>query len=194
MGLVIPSSELRDHGKKDLEEIFAQALQAAPEVADRMRHSNQLGQLKATGDYSWKFPTFAKHRIILTGDAAGFIDPIFSSGVMIALKSGIRAAALISRAKKEGRGLSRWDRFIYTFQVSRWMHQYARIIKVFYDRAGFEVFMNPSPFLQIPLSLARLVGGETKLNSFDKLRLLAFQWICRLQKIIPIAPSIPSLR
>ena len=194
VGLVIPSSELRDHGKKDLEEIFAQALQAAPEVADRMRHSNQLGQLKATGDYSWKFPTFAKRRIILTGDAAGFIDPIFSSGVMIALKSGIQAAALISRAKKEGRGLSRWDRFIYTFQVSRWMHQYAQIIKVFYDRAGFEVFMNPSPFLQIPLSIARLVGGETKLNSFDKLRLLAFQWICRFQKIIPIAPSIPSLR
>jgi hypothetical protein len=113
---------------------------------------------------------------------------------MIALKSGIQAAALISRAKKEGRGLSHWDRFTYTFQVSRWMHQYARIIKVFYDRAGFEVFMNPSPFLQIPLSIARLVGGETKMNALDKLRLLAFQWICRFQKIIPIAPSIPSLR
>ncbi|MEI6377916.1 MAG: hypothetical protein WCO97_12045, partial [bacterium] len=130
----------------------------------------------------------------LTGDAAGFVDPIFSSGVMLALKSGVFAAGLITGAEKSGRALTRWERYSYTRQVSGWMKQYAGIIEAFYDRAGFEVFMNPMPFMKIPNSIARLVGGDAEPCFLDRMRLNAFMMICRVQRIASIAPSIPSLR
>ena len=44
----------------------------------------------------------------------------------------------------------------------------------FYDRAGFEVFMTPSEFFQIPASIGRLVGGFARPGLADRMRLEAF--------------------
>ena len=72
--------------------------------------------------------------------------------------------------------------------------RYARLIRSFYDRAGFEVFMSPQPVLQLPRSVARLVGGQTDPGLADRLRLRLFDTVCRLQRRRNIAPPIPSLR
>jgi hypothetical protein len=65
---------------------------------------------------------------------------------------------------------------------------------MFYDRAGFEVFMNPAPFLNIPAGIGRLVGGDTDLGALNRLRITLFRILCRFQRVAPIAPAIPSLR
>ena len=54
--------------------------------------------------------------------------------------------------------------------------------------------MNPSSFLKIPESIGRLVGGDAEPGLLDRFRRDAFHFICRVQRIVPIAPSIPSLR
>ena len=192
MGLVVPS-ECLGHETK-IGDIFSAALDAAPEADERMRKATAVAPLRATGDYSWKFSNFAKRRIVLCGDAAGFVDPVFSSGVLLALKSGMRAARMIIRADADNRSLSRFEAFAYTREVTRWMNQYVRIIRMFYDRAGFEVFMNPVSFLSIPASIGRLVGGDTQPGFLDRLRMVLFRMICQTQRFAPIAPSIPSLR
>ena len=192
VGLVVPT-EMLGKGAK-INEVFATALEDAPEAADRMHNAVAVTPLRATGDYSWKFSSFAKQRVVLTGDAAGFVDPVFSSGVLLALKSGMQAAKMIAKADSAGRPLSRFEAAAYTHDVTRWMNQYVRIIRMFYDRAGFEVFMNPVPFFSIPTSIGRLVGGDTQPGFIDRLRLILFRLICRVQRIMPIAPAIPSLR
>lgn len=194
VGLVLPSEQARISPERTHEIIFRQAIESTPEVADRMKNARATTPLRATGDYSWKFSSFAKSRLLLTGDAAGFVDPIFSSGVMLALQSAIRASELILRADTSKRSLTAWEGFSYTREVTGWMNQYARIIRAFYDQAGFEVFMNPSPFLQIPTSIGRLVGGNSQPGMLDRLRLDAFHLICLLQRHWPIAPTIPSLK
>lgn len=193
VGLVVPSAHARADGRT-LEETFREAVAQTPEAADRMQQAIPITPLRATGDYSWRFSSFATRRVILAGDAAGFVDPIFSSGVMLALKSGVRAAELVVRADAHGRSLRWRERWSYTREVTMWMNQYARIIRAFYDRAGFEVFMNPSPVFQIPTSIGRLVGGDIQPRLPDRLRLEAFHLICRTQRLLRIAPSIPSLR
>ena len=194
VGLVLPSEKVRRAGDRGLEAIFQEAVLATPEVKDRMSGAIPASVLRVTADYSWKHSSFASQRVVLTGDAAGFVDPIFSSGVMLALKSGINAAELIVKAEKCQRHLSRWERYAYTRKMTGWMNRYAGIIRAFYDRAGFEVFMNPMPFLKIPNSIARLVGGDAEPGFVDRLRLDVFLLICRAQRIASIAPSIPSLR
>ena len=54
--------------------------------------------------------------------------------------------------------------------------------------------MSPQPVLQLPRSVARLVGGQTDPGPADRLRLRLFAAVCRLQRRLDIAPSIPSLR
>jgi flavin-dependent dehydrogenase len=194
VGLVLPSEKMKGGSPDSLNQIFNEAVQANAEVKARMLGATPITPLAATGDYSWKFSSFASERVILTGDAAGFVDPIFSSGVMLALKSAIRASRLINHADSCDRFLTRWERFAYTREITGWMNQYARIIRAFYDRAGFEVFMNPSPFMKIPESIGRLVGGDADPGIFDRIRRYAFHIICRIQRFFPIAPAITSLR
>lgn len=194
VGLVIPAEQAGVSEGRTAEKIFREAVQSNQEVRERMYASEPLAPLRVTGDYSWKFSSFAGRRVVLAGDAAGFVDPIFSSGVMLALKSSMLAASLILRADRRRRHLSLLERWRYTREVSCWMNRYARIIGEFYDRAGFEVFMNPSPFFRIPGSIGRLVGGEVRPRLPDSLRLGLFHAICRIQRVLPVAPSIPSIR
>ena len=192
VGLVLPAGEVKGEG--DYNDLFAAAVAAAPAVAQRLDSARRITPLRATGDYSWRYSSFATRRVLLTGDAAGFVDPIFSSGVMLALQSGLRAADLLVKADRCGRSLRPWERWAYTRSVTGWMNRYARLIRSFYDRAGFEVFMSPQPVLQLPRSVARLVGGQTDPGLADRLRLRLFYTVCRLQRRLNIAPPIPSLR
>ena len=50
-----------------------------------MRNAERVNEFKLEGDYSYKMDTFAGNGFVLIGDAARFVDPIFSSGVSVAL-------------------------------------------------------------------------------------------------------------
>jgi len=193
VGAVIPPELLRDLGA-DMEKCFQHCVEANPDVKARMARAESLQPLRATADYSWRFRSFAQGRMILAGDAAGFVDPIFSSGVMLAMKSGRLAADYIQRADTTNRELTPMECRRYTSEVSGWMTLYGRIIRSFYDRAGFEIFMHPLPYFQIPRSIGYLVGGRMDLPFSQRLRIAAFGAICRLQRFLNIAPGIPSLR
>jgi flavin-dependent dehydrogenase len=194
IGLVLPTEQARVSDGRTVDDIFREAVETTPEIRERMVHARGLTPLRVTGDYSWKYSSFAGKRVVLAGDAAGFVDPIFSSGVMLALKSSMRAAGLILRAEQNRRELTLSERWNYTREVTGWMNRYSRIIRAFYDRAGFEVFMNPHPVFRIPGSIGRLVGGEVRPRLSDSLRLFLFHLICRIQRLLPVAPPIPSLR
>ncbi len=193
IGAVVPPDLLRENGG-DLEKCFQDCVETTPDAKSRMAQAQSLQPLRATADYSWRFQSFAKNRVLLTGDAAGFVDPIFSSGVMLAMKSGRLAAEVIRKAELEKRALTPKECRAYTQEVSSWMSLYGRIIRSFYDPAGFEIFMHPLPYFQIPRSIGYLVGGQMDLPLSQRLRIAAFGAICRLQRVLSIAPAIPSLR
>ena len=193
VGAVIPPDLLRRHGGS-LEAAFQACVEANPEVATRMAKADPVVPLRATADYSWRHASFAQDRILLTGDAAGFVDPIFSSGVMLAMKSGRLAALTIQKHEALGRGLTPRECRAYTGEIAAWMKLYSRIIRSFYDRAGFEIFMNPMPFLGIPRSIGLLVGGKMDLPLAQHARIALFGLICAAQRVLRIVPPIPSLR
>ena len=192
VGLVLPVEEFRRHGGP--EAAWNAVIPANAEAAERLRGAERVGPLHTTGDYSYRFSQFATERVVTVGDAAGFLDPIFSSGVMMALKSARLAAELIGAADAAGRGLTAGERRRYTRQVGRWMTVYSRMIRAFYDDAGFEVFMNPAPVMRLPWAVAHVVGGNTDLGWGLRLRLAVFYAVCRLQRVLNIAPRIAMTR
>ena len=85
-------------GTKDLSEIFKREIQNNEWIKEHLKSSTQFGKIWATGEYSYRSEFCADDGLLLVGDAFAFLDPVFSSGVFLALKSGEMAADSISLA------------------------------------------------------------------------------------------------
>ena len=81
--------------KADLESLFAAAVAATPSLAAHMANAEPLGPLTACADYSYDSQSYVGKNHILIGDAAAFIDPLFSSGVMMAMSSAAFGATVV---------------------------------------------------------------------------------------------------
>jgi flavin-dependent dehydrogenase len=176
--------------KITIEESFQQAVEHHAELRFRMRRATQVIPFHTEGEYTFRFHRAAGSRWLLAGDAAGFIDPIFSSGVMVALRSSQLAARAILRADSSRRALSRSEQAAYTRDVKKMTNAFLDMIRMFYDRHAFEVFMGPSPALDLPRAVLNLVGGNTSLPWTLRWRVWVFYAMCRLQRRITLAPRL----
>jgi FADH2 O2-dependent halogenase len=73
--------------KKDREKFFWDAVASRPGIADALSRAERLRDFKEEGDYSYAMTQLCGDRFVLVGDAGRFVDPIFSTGVSIALNS-----------------------------------------------------------------------------------------------------------
>ena len=84
------------------EEIFAREIKNNKWVDDHLSQGQSLGEYWVTGEYSYRAEHCAADGVVLAGDAFSFLDPVFSSGVFLALKSGELAADAVEAALEKG--------------------------------------------------------------------------------------------
>ena len=116
--------------EEDAQTIFAQELAKCAPMQERLEDAEQLFPVKTTKDFSYRASRIAGEGWVLVGDAYCFLDPIYSSGVYLALKSGEMAADAIGEAFAKGdfsaeqlggfgpelvRGLEAVRRMVYAF-------------------------------------------------------------------------------
>ncbi len=97
MGIVMEREVFRQ-SDLDLETFFHTHVQSSPDLAHAMRHARPVNELKTEGDYSYSMEKFVGNGFLLVGDAARFVDPIFSSGVSVAMFSAKFASEAIRHA------------------------------------------------------------------------------------------------
>jgi 1H-pyrrole-2-carbonyl-[peptidyl-carrier protein] chlorinase len=97
VGVVVEKRELCKV-KGDVEAWFHEMLRSTPDVSRAMAGAERVNEFKREGDYSYSMDRFAGPGFVLVGDAARFVDPIFSSGVSVALSSAKFAAASVAQA------------------------------------------------------------------------------------------------
>jgi FADH2 O2-dependent halogenase len=73
--------------KSEHDQFFWDSVGSRPEFAEALRNAERLRPFKTEGDYSYAMKQIAGDNVVLIGDAARFVDPIFSTGVSIALNS-----------------------------------------------------------------------------------------------------------
>jgi flavin-dependent dehydrogenase len=88
--------------KESREEWFWECVGSRPELYKALRESKQVRPFKEEGDYSYAMKQICGDRFVMIGDAARFVDPIFSTGVSIALNSARFASRDIIEASKSG--------------------------------------------------------------------------------------------
>ncbi|MDE1883918.1 MAG: tryptophan 7-halogenase [Rhodospirillales bacterium] len=112
VGAVCPAEVFKNRGA-DLESFFHSLIASSPEMADRLKDATLQGNVTATGNYSYYAKQLTGDRFLLAGDAAAFIDPVFSTGVYLAMLSGFWAAeaaqVCVAAPAKSGKALRRYE-------------------------------------------------------------------------------------
>ena len=129
----------------DAEEIFVQELGLCAPLQDRLAGAEQAMPVKATQDFSYRADRIAGDGWVLVGDAYGFVDPIYSSGVFLALQSGEMAADAIAEGlAKDDTTAAQLGRFEQ--QYRRGMEAVRRLVYAFYaDDFSFGEFLTRYP-------------------------------------------------
>jgi len=102
MGVVVDKQDFQKSGKSH-EEFFMSLVARNRTFTDAMRHAERIRPWWIEADYSYKIDRFAGPGWLLVGDALRFVDPIFSSGVDVALFSALYAYETITKAWETGR-------------------------------------------------------------------------------------------
>ena len=141
VGVVAPYDYLfTGRASKDLERVYFEEVARCPGVQPRIATAERVGPLRAAKEYSYRSREVAGDGWVLVGDAFGFLDPLYSSGILLALKSGACAADAISE------GLARND--TSAAQLGKWGPEYTagmermrRLVCEFYDGLNFGRFV-----------------------------------------------------
>ena len=95
---VVTEKENFKQSKGNVEEYFNYHLKSTPALVEAMEQAERIKEFETEGDYSYSMTKFVGDGYMLIGDAARFVDPIFSSGVSVALYSAKFASETIIQA------------------------------------------------------------------------------------------------
>jgi flavin-dependent dehydrogenase len=80
---------------KPLPEFFRDTIALCPALAERLAGAELVSEVHATGNYSYSSRISSGERYLLLGDAYAFVDPVFSSGVYLAMQSAFEGADVV---------------------------------------------------------------------------------------------------
>lgn len=102
VGVVGSIEQLVSNRKGDPQAVFDEEVERCPALKPRLENARQVMPVQVLRDFSYRSSRIAGDGWVLVGDAFGFLDPIYSSGVFLALKSGELAADSIHAALQAG--------------------------------------------------------------------------------------------
>ncbi|MDZ7343178.1 MAG: tryptophan 7-halogenase [candidate division KSB1 bacterium] len=165
VGVVGPIEYLLKNRREEAQEIFESEIKRCPPLPPRLAEAQQLFPVKVTKDFSYRASQIAGPGWVLVGDAFGFLDPIYSSGVFLALSSGEMAAEAIQEAflKNDfsGRQLGKFgERFVAGMEAIR------KIVYAFYTKDfSFARFLKQFPDCR--QDIINLLSGNVYRTGFD---------------------------
>jgi len=170
-------------------EAFAGMIKSSSAMQARMKEARLVNKIQTTSDFSYYNRRLVGPRLLRVGDAAGFMDPIFSAGVYLAMHSGKLAADVVIEslwAKDDG-----GSRFkLYEKRVFRAMQFYWDMVEGFYTTPFMELFIQPRPRFQLPDAIVAILAGELEGGWAIEWRRRIFFWLTRFQARRPLVPRI----
>jgi flavin-dependent dehydrogenase len=146
VGVVAPFDYLFK-GRVNHEQTYQEEVERCPVVKQRVSMGRRATGYFLTRDYSYRSTTVAGDGWVLVGDAFGFLDPLYSSGVLLALRSGEMAAEAIvdglAKSDTSARQLGRWGA-LFNEGVDRMR----RLVCEYYEGFSFGNFVRRYPELR----------------------------------------------
>ncbi len=188
IGVVMDSADFKAL-KMSSEEALNWAIQDSPVMRERCRNSERVTPVHAVGDYSYRNRQLTGPRWMLAGDAAGFIDPIFSTGVFVAIHSGEQCAeALHVSLDHPGRGARLFRK--YERGMHKIMDMYLRFVSAWYRPEFIEVFTTPTERLQLAPAINAVLAGNIGTSFAIWWRMELFYLVLFLQRFFALCPRL----
>ncbi len=160
----------------DMTAFFEQRVRNSPTVSARMAQAERISDVTATGNYSYRSRTAWGERYMMIGDAFAFLDPIFSTGVLLAMTGGEQGAAVASAWLEDpakGRALARRAEAAQR----RTLKGFSWLIYRINTPALRMLFMSPNNALGMRDGLVAMLAGQTPRTLRAHLPILAFKAI-----------------
>ncbi|HEX7831589.1 MAG TPA: NAD(P)/FAD-dependent oxidoreductase [Thermoanaerobaculia bacterium] len=178
VGLVVD----RDHVVKcglEPQQLLEQTIAGSSWVAEKMKDAERITQVYARKDFSFRMKNMVGPNYALVGDAGGFLDPIFSTGVFMAMKSADLATSGVAERLRGG---SMTTLRAYEREMQQGLDKYLRFIEKFYDRGFLEVFMQPSERWGLLTAVVGVLAGDIFAERRNRLKLGLFFALVKLQQ------------
>ncbi len=186
---VVTDTETFKRARQTPEQFLSDSIAAQPVLLARMHTADRVSEVHATGDYSYRNTRLAGDRWLLAGDAAGFIDPVFSTGVFLALASGESAADAMDSALRKPTTRSRAFT-TYEQRLNRVMSLYLKFVRSWYTHEFAEVISAENPPLQLPGAVNSILAGNIAGGFSIWWRLQVFYLVLFLQKYFALVPRL----
>ena len=188
VGVVMDKDEFAQSGETAAA-AFTRFWQSSPPLRERMGQAQLLGEMHVTSDFSYRNQRLVGSRLLRVGDAAGFIDPIFSSGVFLAMHSGKLAAQAVQQALQEGNDGRRLLQ-LYEKRLLRAMSVYWELVEGFYTRPFIEILLEPRDNHGIMSAVTAVLAGELDGGWKVNWRMRFFYTLVKIQKRWPFMPRL----
>lgn len=157
IGLVMHEHVARQVGLPP-DRMLAWGISRCPAVRERMTEAQRISETHVLADFSYRCAPYAGPGYFLAGDAATFIDPIFSTGVCMGMMSGAEAGrsifAILRRGADPGRLRRRYIRF-----VEQSSGMFFRLVDMYYDHSFRELFLTGEGPLQVHRAAMSILAG-----------------------------------
>jgi flavin-dependent dehydrogenase len=158
--LPLPPGEGRGEGAAArTEALFDLLLARSPRMQEFIAGARRTSRVVGISDYSTSSARASGEGWALVGDAATFLDPVFSTGVFLAMAMGERAAYRIDRALTKRGSVGARDLAPYAKEASRLVGRFRRFVYAFYDPVFFEAFCSHEPFDRMRAAVTTVLSG-----------------------------------
>jgi flavin-dependent dehydrogenase len=179
--------------KTDMEKFFFDTIALCPPLAARLEFAKLSSAVTATGNFSYTSERCSGSKYIMIGDAFAFIDPVFSSGVFLAmnsafvgadtveacLKSPERATGILKKFEKDSR---------YGLKIFSW------IIYRMTTPAMRNMFMKPSNKFRLQETLLSVLAGDLYRDTPIRFRLQIFKLVYYIMSIKMLGKTYKAWR
>ena len=142
-----------------VKDFFLNTVAMCPALTERLAHATLSSDVEATGNFSYACEHTHGPNYLLIGDAFSFIDPVFSSGVMLAMQGGFVGAQTVNTCLRDparaASALAHFDR-----QVRRGPKAFSWVIYRVTNPTMRDMFMGPSNVLRVKEALLSMLAGD----------------------------------
>ncbi|MEO8383535.1 MAG: NAD(P)/FAD-dependent oxidoreductase [Acidobacteriota bacterium] len=181
VGVVLPTKLYQEMPEGSSEERLQRAIADTPVVAALMKSAERQWPVRVEKDFSYSASAYAGDRWILAGDAGSFLDPVFSTGVSIAMESGIEAADELDRARRTNDYSVRSFHAFSRRQRKRF-RTFRRFVIGFYTPEFRDLFFSPQPPQILFRAVVTILAGKWDPGPWTNLLNRIFFGFVALQK------------
>ena len=159
VGAVIWPYYLKTRNKKSLERFFQETIALCAPLSERLKHAHLTSPVEATGNYSYICDRNHGGNYLLLGDAYTFIDPVFSSGVMLAMQSAFAGADTVDTCLRHPqRAAAALKKFDHTMRLGP--KAFSWFIYRVTNPTMRNMFMEPRNIFRVKEALLSVLAGD----------------------------------